>query len=393
MNEKCYKVGDKIESKRFGTIEVLEIIKNEEHRRTLYKVIFLNTKNIKITQKQYLDKDTLCDEVAIEKEFCNKIYKCSSGEVKIIEGEIERRNISEKNKLGTIYYKVQFLKTGNYSFYPKNAIINGAMIDSLEEEKKIQEKIDKIYINSQGQKYKIVEYINTKKCKIKFLETGFETYSKLCHVVSGSVMDKFAPTKYKFYLGEGKYNQDNSKYIIGICHKLHHRCYNVNDPNYKLYGAKGIIVDSYFHNIQNFCDWYYKFKEKYYKDSICSKLDLDKDILCNIKHLEFKIYSPETCLLIPKELNISLAGEGVKCGVYRYNNKYKIDCGLVKYYKNFKEAKEEYAKIKYLLWKIELEKYKLSDYIKDILLQYDFSWKWLWENLTEKEIIDKFYKE
>lgn len=383
-----YKIGEILESKRFGKIQ---IINKKREKYTLYKVRFLNTNNEKWTQKQYLDKDKIEDEIAIEQEFLSKIYTCSYGEIQVFP-EFERRNITEKNPLGTKYYKVKFLKTGNFGWFSKRCIILGQICDNKNESEKIKEKVNKIYTNSQGEKFKIIEYNDSKNCKIKFLKTGYEYITKYCHIKEGSVLDKLSPHPiFKFYLGEGSYTQTNFKNVIGICHKMHHRCYNPKDPNYKNYGEKGVIVDDYFHNIQQFCDWYFKQKEKYYKN-YDGELDLDKDILSNIKHLENKIYSPNTCLLIPKILNIVLAGDNLKCGVYYKKNKFKIDYGLVKYFNTFKEAKLEYAKNKKILWEIEIAKYTISEEIKKILLQYDFSWSWIWENMTEEEIINRYYK-
>ena len=57
--------------------------------------------------------------------------------------------------------------------------------------------------------------------------------------------------------------------------------------------------------------------------------------------------------MIPKILNIVLAGDNLKCGIYYKKNKFKIDYGLVKYFNTFKEAKLEYAKNKKILWEIE----------------------------------------
>ena len=49
-------------------------------------------------------------------------------------------------------------------------------------------------------------------------------------------------------------------------------------------------------------------------------------------------------------------------------------------------------KNKKILWEIEIAKYTISEEIKKILLQYDFSWSWIWENMTEEEIINRYYK-
>ena len=100
--------------------------------------------------------------------------------------------------------------------------------------------------------------------------------------------------------------------------------------------------------------------------------------------MEVKIYSPETCLLIPMELNSYLAGDNKKTGIYlTKSRKYqsKIRKNNISYtlgtFDTFKEAKEVYAKKKQEFWLEEINKYNLPNDLKEILLKYDFSWYWL----------------
>ena len=60
-------------------------------------------------------------------------------------------------------------------------------------------------------------------------------------------------------------------------------------------------------------------------------------------------------------------------------------------FNTFKEAKEVYAKKKQEFWIEEINKYNLPNDLKEILLQYDFSWSWLLNNMTEEEIREKYY--
>ena len=58
---------------------------------------------------------------------------------------------------------------------------------------------------------------------------------------------------------------------------------------------------------------------------------------------------------------------------------------------SFREAKLFYANKKYEQWKFLIEQYKIPTKQKEILLKYDFSWFWVWENMTKEEIINNFY--
>lgn len=58
---------------------------------------------------------------------------------------------------------------------------------------------------------------------------------------------------------------------------------------------------------------------------------------------------------------------------------------------SFKQAKLFYANKKYEQWKYLIEQFKIPNKQKEILFQYDFSWYWIWENMTKEEIINNFY--
>lgn len=80
---------------------------------------------------------------------------------------------------------------------------------------------------------------------------------------------------------------------------------------------KGMEVCEEWHNFQNFAKWYTSHR------NYGLGFELDKDILSG----EGKIYSPETCMLLPKEINASLIvkptpkGKNLPTGVTRTKNK------------------------------------------------------------------------
>ena len=188
----------------------------------------------------------------------------------------------------------------------------------------------------------------------------------------------------KGYLGIGKYNFSNSENICGKWRDILRRCYDNKRENYKNYGEKGVIVCENWLCCQNFAAWY---EENSSWNINNYPLELDKDILCNIQHLEQKFYSPETCLLIPGDLNTFLIGDGLmtglqkrKSGNYRVRvqwNDIRKELGT---YKDIFEAKKIYAQEKYKIWVNWINKFNLPSELKKILLQYDFSWYWLKDN-------------
>ena len=134
------------------------------------------------------------------------------------------------------------------------------------------------------------------------------------------------------------------------------RCYSEAklkvDPSYR-----GCTVHPDWHNFQNFAKWYTE-QENYGKG-----YDLDKDILVKGN----KLYSPETCCLVPKEVNAGVkfrTGFGITTrpeGTFQVRvNVFgkRISLG------NFKD--KELAKQAYLNHKIEYRKLIAEKYKSEI---------------------------
>ena len=213
--------------------------------------------------------------------------------------------------------------------------------------------------------------------RCQFQKYPYEILACSCEIKAGRLANHFYPSVCGVgTMGIGFTSQTNKK-EYEIWHSILKRCYKENSYNYKNYGAKGITVCEEWLNFQNFVNWINKNK---YGD----KYTVDKDVLSNIQHKELKIYSPETCLILPEDINVWLAGDNLSVGVrlvksgnfcskIGYNYKEK-SLGT---YSTFWEAKQIYAKEKYEIWKELIDKYTIPSDIKNILLKYDFSWYWL----------------
>ena len=88
---------------------------------------------------------------------------------------------------------------------------------------------------------------------------------------------------------------------------------------------------------------------------------------------------------MPPNINGFLICDNVTCGVTKAHRKWrailgyegqKYDLGL---YQNWKDAKIAYANKKQECWEDLSNKSNISEELKEILLQYDFSWHWLWK--------------
>lgn len=154
------------------------------------------------------------------------------------------------------------------------------------------------------------------------------------------------------YLGVGKYMaKENNKTtkIYAIWSKLICRCYDHKFQ--ELHPAYiGCIVCKEWHNFQTFAKWY---EENYFKVPN-ERTELDKDILIPRN----KLYSPDTCLLVPQSLNLLFSRDTVdgrdlpmgilkqKHGKYVVNFTYKGNknyCGKIK---SLEEACEKYIEYK-----------------------------------------------
>lgn len=367
-------IGQIKESKNWGCYKLISIFKENNYIK--YKIQFLNSNNIYIVDKKEFNNGYICDSVEKEDKILNSVFLQNCGDsLKVLKKT--NKQYYDKSYL----YECEFLKYPYKCLVRIGEVIKGSVVNPLIEE---NEFIGCIFSQKCGDNLKVLERID-KKYKCEFLNYPCKVIVQKSHITRGQVNNPYIPSVCsKGFLGSGKYSQSNNRHYYKIWNSLLKRCYEKNDNSFKSYGAKGIEVDPNWFDFQNFCNWYEnneKWNKEYY-------LELDKDILCNINHLETKIYSPETCLLIPSEINCFLGGDNVLSGIsvkldndlsIKYNVSF-IQKGIKYEYLNFStflEAKKVYAEEKYKIWKELISKYNLPDHLKDILLKYDFSWNFV----------------
>lgn len=139
-------------------------------------------------------------------------------------------------------------------------------------------------------------------------------------------------------IGFGKYDSKLNKKAYKLWVHVLERCYDEKLLN-KFPKYRDVTVCEEWLNFQNFANWY---EQTYPKDKENIKFELDKDLLQ--QGVENKIYSPETAIWIPHNLNSFLRFElsnsnkylyrGVKVNYNKYGvsigdgNSKKIYCGL-----------------------------------------------------------------
>ena len=181
------------------------------------------------------------------------------------------------------------------------------------------------------------------------------------------------------YMGEGVYTaRVNGK--MSKCYRswfnMFNRCYNPDNNRFKTY--QGNTVDEHWHNYQNFAEWFYN----HYDPKTMKGWHLDKDLLSPGN----KIYSPDTCVLIPNELNAIFKGNnesllGCPRGVNLKDGKYQssISKNNKSHCLGFFETKEEAHSVYMIAKKKHLEEVSekwrgiLSDKICDAIKNYDIS--------------------
>ena len=212
----------------------------------------------------------------------------------------------------------------------------------------------------------IIDKKSNKKIRNRYYwEAHFEGYDRILYVRTdsfkgGTVGNPDKPDEYGFLCDV----TDVDKKTYFIWKDMEKRCYDSNCPEYKYYGLLGVVVSEEFKKYSFFHEWYIKNCNDDFS------LELDKDCLSGNN----KIYSPDTCILIPGAINSFLSTLGK--GIYTTkNNTYcvRIRRKLLKENKNFKTMEEaiKYKKDKDLEYiNILINQYEIPDNIQEKLISY-----------------------
>lgn len=179
--------------------------------------------------------------------------------------------------------------------------------------------IGEVFTTSHGS-CEVVSYENCDKVTVLFKDTGYTTITTAGNLRKGLVKDYLKPSVYgRGYNSMGKLP---SKKINPLVHeayskwlKILMRCYCPDfldkNPTYS-----GCQVDPCWLDFKEFYTWYVRVRKPF----ATSKWNIDKDLLSNY---HVKVYSPETCELVPPWINRLVTG-------YRYSQKYHTTQGVEK---------------------------------------------------------------
>ena len=147
--------------------------------------------------------------------------------------------------------------------------------------------------------FKVLKYNDSYNVEIQFLKTGYGTVARLGHIKSGSVKDPYSPSTYGVGITGAKYpitvnGVHTKEYDLwnGMLRRCYSEKYHLKKPTYI-----GCEVSENFKNYSFFYEWCQNqigFNNKDWQ--------LDKDLLIKGN----KVYSENTCIFIPRELNQTL---------------------------------------------------------------------------------------
>jgi len=181
-------------------------------------------------------------------------------------------------------------------------------------------------INTMGSKMTIVNYMGTNNIDVQFEDGSIMNNCTYQHFKNGSIKNKNNPIIYgKGYIGVGLYkscgnNKDTPQYTTWK--DMLRRCYSAkfqkDNPTYK-----DCTVYEEWLNFQTFAEW---FDSNYYEIE-GQTMALDKDWIVKGN----KVYSPNTCIFTPKEINSLIINSkkvrgNCPIGVRNANDKYVALC-------------------------------------------------------------------
>ena len=158
--------------------------------------------------------------------------------------------------------------------------------------------------------FKILKYNDSRNVEIQFLKTGYRKVAEMKEVKSGEIKDPYLPSVYGVGVLGAKYptrvnGVKTKEYVLWT--NMLVRCYSDSSkkrrPTYE-----GCEVSDNFKNYEYFYEWCNK-QIGFTNEGNENPFHLDKDLLIKGN----KVYSEDTCVFIPAEINTLL----IKCAATR----------------------------------------------------------------------------
>ena len=154
--------------------------------------------------------------------------------------------------------------------------------------------------------FKVLKYNDSKSVEIQFLKTGYETLARLDNIRNGKVKDPYSPSVFgigtvgtKYPISEGC--RGTKEYVLwkDVLRRCYSDTFQKKQPTYKDCG-----VSDKFKSYEHFYEWCHK-----QVGFGVEGFEIDKDLLIKGN----KVYSEDSCVFLPAEINMVL----VKCTASR----------------------------------------------------------------------------
>lgn len=200
-------------------------------------------------------------------------------------------------------------------------------------------KVNDVFESNFGGTFTVIKVINQELITVAFNDDfKYETVTTSWAIKRGGVKNPFAKRLFNLgYFGVGRFKachgskssgaKSTPEYAAWV--NMLSRCYYEKGINvikgYSTY--TDVTVDKSWFNFQVFAEWYTKESNRIHRIDSTLKLNLDKDIISP----ELRVYSENTCCLIPSDLNTAIiVKQNVKNNkmpsnfVKRSNGKYHV---------------------------------------------------------------------
>lgn len=223
-----------------------------------------------------------------------------------------------------------------------------------------------IFTMKSGRTCKVINYIKANAVEVEF-DDGYIVTLRYGTLREGTFTHPLDRTIMKVgYLGIGEFTYKGHRLAyqkwIGVLERAYSNSFHKrkNSARYR-----GTMVAKEWQNFENYADWFYQ--QEYRKG-----WEIDKDI----KSTQVSVYSPSTCLLVPKSLNMAFQNKTGVCHLKgsRRQKKYQANISIrdvkktIGYYRTEAEGNAAYMVEKYYYIVTLLAEEEMSDNLRNQIL-------------------------
>lgn len=224
-----------------------------------------------------------------------------------------------------------------------------------------------VFTMRSGRTCKVINYIKANQIEVEF-DDDYKVTLRYGTLRDGTFAHPLDRTVMKVgYLGFGQFSPKQDRVAYCKWRGVLERAYDNNFHKRKVgHTYIGTMVVKEWHNFQNFAEWFY---QQEYQDG----WEIDKDI----GSAELSIYSPSTCTLVPKNLNMAFQSNVGVCYLKNCQRQKKYQANIsiknvkktIGYYKTENEAVAAYRLEKYYYITALLAEEVMSDKHRNRILE------------------------